>query len=144
MRSAFFGEVGITCIEIFVPELSDAELDEVTADFPILQRPMSSDALRRLLKKPFLLDKAVQMQWPTTEPLPAHEHAFREKVWRDVVRRPDEGQQIGLPRLRGEVLVEIALRRAKAMKPFVSATDLDARALHGLVRDSLLATPHGR
>lgn len=35
----------------------------------------------------------------------------------------------------------MALRRAKSMKPFVSATDLDARALHGLVRDSLLATP---
>ena len=141
VRSAFFGEVGIPCTDIFVPELSDVQLDEVTADFPILQRPMSSDALRRLLKKPFLLDKAVQMQWPTTEPLPAHERAFREKVWRDVVRRPDEGQQIGLPRLRGEVLVEVALRRAKAMRPFVSATDLDARALHGLVRDSLLATP---
>ena len=140
VRSAFFGEVGIPCAGIFVPELSDAELDEVTADFPILQRPMSSDSLRRLLKKPFLLDKAVQMQWPTTEPLPLHERAFREKVWRDVVRRMDEGLQIGLPRLRGEVLVEVALRRAKAMKPFISAADLDARALHGLVRDSLLAT----
>ena len=141
VRSAFFGEVGIPCADIFVPELSDAELDEVTAEFPTLQRPMSSDALRRMLKKPFLLDKAVQMQWPTTEPLPSHERAFREKVWRDVVRRPDEGQQIGLPRLRGEILVEVALRRAKAMKPFISATDLDAHALHGLVRDSLLATP---
>ena len=50
VRSAFFGEVGIPCADIFVPELSDAELDEVTADFPILQRPMSSDALRRLLR----------------------------------------------------------------------------------------------
>jgi len=114
VKSAFFGEVGIPCADLFVPELSDAELFEVAIDFPILQRPLSSDALRRLLQKPFLLDKAVQMQWPTAEALPSHERAFREKVWRDVVRRPEEGLQIGLPRLRGEVFVEVALRRARA------------------------------
>lgn len=141
VKSAFFGEVGIPYADLFVPELDDAELDEVIAKFPNLQRPMSCDALRRLLRKPFLLDKAVLMQWPSTEPLPQHERAFREKVWREVVRRVDEGLAIGLPRLRGEVLVEVALRRAKAMEPFVSVTDLDARALHGLVRDSLLTSP---
>lgn len=143
VKSAFFGEAGLPSVDLVVPELDDTELDEVLAQFPHLQRPMSSAALRRLLRKPFLLDKAALMQWPSTEPLPQHERAFREKVWREVVRRVNEGAEIGLPKLRSEVLVTVALRRAKAMEPFVSASDLDARALHGLVRDSLLTMPAG-
>ena len=93
---------------------------------------MSSNALRRLLRKPFLLDKAALMNWPATEPLPQHERAFREKVWREVIRRVDEALATGLPRLRGEVLVEVALRRAKAMEPFVLAAVGDVRVYHGL------------
>ena len=81
------------------------------------------------------------MNWLATEPLPTTERAFREKVWREVVRRVDEDVESGLPNLRGQVLVEVALRRAKALEPFVSAADLDPRALPRLVRDSLLQTP---
>ena len=141
VKSAFFGEAGLPSVDLAVPELNDAELDEVTTVFPGLRRPMSSAPLRRLLCKPFLLDKAVLMQWPATEPLPQHERAFREKVWQEVVRQPAEGLATGLPRLRSEAMVAVALRRAKAMEPFVAAADLDPRAVHGLVRDSLLTVP---
>jgi len=38
VRSALFSEVGIPCADIFVPELSDAELDEAAAEFVSMTR----------------------------------------------------------------------------------------------------------
>jgi Novel STAND NTPase 1 len=141
VRTAFFSEVGLTPADIDVGELSDGELDDVTVDFPSLERPLSNPTLRSLLRNPFFLDKAAKMNWPVAERLPTTERAFREKVWNEVVRRVDEDMESGLPKLREQVLVEVALRRAKALEPGVAANDLDSRALARLVRDSLLQAP---
>lgn len=141
VRTAFFSEVGLTPADVEVGDLSDAELDDVATRIPSLRRPLGNQPLRRLLRNPFFLDKAAQMGWPATEPLPTNERAFREKVWREVIRRDDEDAETGLPQLRGRTMVGVALRRAKALEPFVPAADLDPRALHRLVRDSLLDTP---
>jgi hypothetical protein len=141
VRTAFFVEVGLTPEDIDVGELSDNELEAVAAEFPPLDRPLSNSSLRTLLRNPFFLDKAAQMNWMGTDPLPATERAFREKVWNEVIRRVDEDVEIGLPNLRGQALVEVALRRAKALEPFIAAPDVDPRALTRLVRDSLLQTP---
>jgi hypothetical protein len=141
VRTAFFNEVGVTPAGIEVGELSDGELEDVVVDFPALERPLSNPSLRSLLQNPFFLDKAAKMNWLVSEPLPTNERAFREKVWSEVARRVDEDVESGLPTLRGQVLVEVALRRAKALTPFVGAGDLNSRALARLVRDSLLQTP---
>ena len=141
VRNAFFNEVGLTPVGIEVGDLRDDELDGVTADFPDLEHPLGNSTLRSLLRNPFFLDMAAKMNWPATEPLPTTERAFREKVWSEVARRVGEDVESGLPNLRGQVLVEVALRRAKALEPFVAAAGLDSRALAGLVRDSLLQTP---
>jgi hypothetical protein len=141
VRTAFFSEVGLTPADIDVGELTDDELDDVAVDFPPLERPLSNPSLRSLLRNPFFLDKAAKMNWLVTEPLPTTERSFREKVWNEVARHIDEDMESGLPNLRGQVLVEVALRRAKALEPFVPAADLDSRALARLVRDSVLQTP---
>jgi hypothetical protein len=129
VRTAFFTEAGLTPANIAVEGFSDDELDEVAADFPSLQRPLSNRSLRNLLRNPFFLDMAAKMNWLVLQQLPTTERAFREKVWSEVVRRIDEDVESGLPNMRGEVLVQVALRRAKALVPFVSAADLDPRAL---------------
>jgi hypothetical protein len=143
IQAAFFGEVGVTPKRIEVGDLSDAELNEVSNSCPILQRPLANETLRRLLRNPFFLDKAARMNWTGTEPLPANERNFREKVWREVIRREDEDADVGLPPLRERALVEIALRRAKALEPFVSAPDLDPRSCRRLIRDSILLQSAG-
>jgi len=141
VRQAFFNEVGVTPADIDVGELGDDELNDVIAYFPLLARPLGNSSLRNLLRNPFYLDMAAKMNWPDTESLPATERAFREKVWNEVVRRVDEDLESGLPNLRDRVLVEVALRRAKALEPLIPAVDLDSHALSRLVRDSLLQTP---
>lgn len=141
VRTAFFNEVGLISADIDVGELSNAELDDVAVDFPPLERPLSDPSLRSLLRNPFFLDMAAKMNWLVTEPLPTTERAFRDKVWLEVARRIDEDVESGLPTLRGQVMMEVALRRAMALEPFVAAAELDSRALARLVRDSLLQTP---
>jgi hypothetical protein len=138
IQAAFFGEVGLTAKTIEVTHLSDAELDDVADACPILRPPLATQPLRRLLRNPFYLDKAAQMSWTGTQALPANERGFRDKVWREVIRRDDEDVESGLPQLREQALVEIALSRAKALEPYVSAPDLDLRARRRLIRDSIL------
>jgi hypothetical protein len=139
VKNALFGELGIAHGELLVGELSDAELDEVAASLPTLRRPFSSPPLRDLLKRPFYLDKAARMDWPESEPLPANEREFRKKVWQDVVRKNHEGQSDGSPNRRGHVMIQIALRRARAMEPFVPGGNEDPGILHRLAQDSLLS-----
>lgn len=140
VRTALFGEVGIVAEDVEIGELNDSELDEVAVDFPSLVVPLSNPKLRSLLRNPFFLDKAAKMNWDVAEQLPTTERAFRDKVWNEVIRRVDEDMESGLPKQRGQVLAEVALRRAKALEPFVSAAELDPRALSRLVRDSILQT----
>ena len=62
VRIAFFGEVGLTPADIDVGELNDDELDDVVADFPSLERPLSNPSLRSLLRNPFFfLDMAAKL-----------------------------------------------------------------------------------
>ena len=84
VRAAFFGEVGLKPTDLEVGDLTDAELDDVSTCIPSLRRPLGNQSLRRLLRNVFFLDKAAQMEWPATEPLPTNERTFREKVWRNV------------------------------------------------------------
>jgi hypothetical protein len=62
--------------------------------------------------------------------LPANEREFRKKVWNEVVKKNDEGQSEGIPARRGQVMVSVALRRARAMEPYVVGASEDPGILH--------------
>lgn len=141
VRAAFFGQIGVSPAEVNVGTLAETELEEVIVDFPNLERPLSDPKLRKLLENPFFLDMAAKINWRASDPLPVTERAFRQKVWDEVVRRIDEDTELNLPKLRGDTLTAIALKRAIALEPFVEVKDFDSRAVARLVRDSLLQTP---
>jgi len=141
VRAAFFGQIGVSPADVEVGVLTESELDEVVADFPPLARPLSDVKLRKLLGNPFFLDMAAKMNWSSSDPLPSTERTFREKVWNEVVRRIDEDIELNVPDLRGKALTAIALKRAKALEPFVAVDELDPRAVVRLTRDSLVQTP---
>jgi hypothetical protein len=137
VRSAFFEGPGLPCLNFQVPELTDGELDFVASKIPALSRPMSDPTLRELFRIPFFLDKAARLAWPADQALPMNQREFRAKVWRDVVRHEAEPAE-GLPQLRAKTFMEIAIRRAQALEPFVPGDDLDPRALQRLRQDSLV------
>ncbi|MBZ0185989.1 MAG: hypothetical protein K8F91_07005, partial [Candidatus Obscuribacterales bacterium] len=122
---------------IEIPGLSDDELNEVSRQCPSLTRPLENPSLRKLLRTPYFLDKAIQMPWPDGIAIPASERAFRKKFWIDIVQGSTTASGMQIDRERA--FIEIALRRARALSMYADAADLDATVLQSLKSDSLIS-----
>ena len=73
VRSAFLGPANVIHSVVTVPPLDDEELEKVKAVHPTLSFPLANAALRRVLSNPYVLDKALQIQWSEQKPLPQSE-----------------------------------------------------------------------
>jgi len=136
-RAAFLEGFGIRGAVLPVPGLSDRELDSVATAMPKLSAPLSDPLLRRVLRNPLNLHLAARMSWPETAGFALSRRSFREKAWREVVCRDDEPAD-GMPLERERVMIEVALRRARALAAYVHVDGISARALHALEQDSLV------
>lgn len=134
-HAAFFERLGIASAVVRTPPLDDAELSEVATQSPHLQAPLANPRLKRLLRNPFILDMASRLSW--SDPTPDSENEFRNKVWREVVRRDDLPAD-GMPAQREEVFTTIALRRARSLQPWVDVRDLSPDVRRRLSVDALL------
>jgi len=139
VRDCFLVSAGVGHFVIDVPQLSDAELSEVEAAYPELTRPLASDTLRRIMRNPYFLDKALQISWAPERPLPESEREFRRLFWQQIIRA-DQNMGGGMPQRREEAFEQIALRRARALTVYVLSADLDAGVIDSLRRDSLIAS----
>src|SRR5262249_10313529 len=124
---------------VTVPLLDDGELKEVEAAHPMLRRPLANPVLRGLLRNPYVLDKALQIQWSENRPLPQSEREFRARFWQEIVRA-DHRAGGGMPRRRQDVFVQIALRRARALTLYAGCGDLDPEVVGALRSDSLIVS----
>ena len=139
VRACFLESARVGHSVVTVPPLDDAELEEVGAAYPTLARPLANAALRRLLRNPYVLDKALQIPWSEERPLPQSEREFRALFWQEIVR-VDHRAAAGMPRRREDVFVQIALRRARALTLYAACGDLDAEVVDGLRHDSLIVS----
>lgn len=136
--SSFFGQMNLPYAVVEIPELSDDELKSVENSIPTLVRPLTNQVLRKVLRNPYVLDKAARMPWPSEETLPANEREFRRKFWKEIVRE-DHNAGGGLPRRREQILTEVVLRRARALSLYARCYDLDAEALSKLNQSDLIS-----
>ena len=141
VRSCFLESSRLGHSVVTVPPLDDAELDEVGATHPTLARPLANMELRRLLRNPYVLDKALQIQWSEDRSLPQNEREFRALFWSEIVR-VDHRASGGMPRRREEAFVQIALRRARALTLYAACSDLNAEVVDALRHDSLIVSSH--
>ena len=126
-----------------VPPLNDDELDLVETTLPRLRRPLGVQAVRRLLRNPYYLDRASELSWSSDRSLPENERELTALFWRQIVRA--EGRRAGgMPQLRDAAFTEIAVRRARALAPYVTCRDLDADVVESLRRDSLIQSRRHR
>lgn len=139
VRSSLLQLVNVGHTVVPVPSLDDAELDAVAAACPAVSQALANDRLRRLLRNPYMLDKATQMPWPEDRPLPQNERAFREMFWAEIVR-VNHNAAGGMPRRRQEAFAGVALRRARALTLYAPRDGLDDEAVDKLIRDSLVHT----
>lgn len=137
LRTAFLEPAGWRSAVLTVPELSDEELNDAIAALPKLQLPLGDPVLRKVLRNPLHLDLAARMEWREDDCASMNRRAFREKAWRDIVCQEDEMGE-GMPLERERAMIEIALRRAKALVPYVSSSGIPAAPIHALQRSSLL------
>jgi hypothetical protein len=142
VRSSFLGYVGLAHHVLQVGPFSDAELDQVLKACPVLKELTGSPPLRELLRNPYILDKASQMDWRKGASLPENERSFRHKVWQDIVR-DDSNIADSMPHRRGNAFIEVALRRARALSPYADCSGLDRQALERLKQNGLLQFGEG-
>ncbi|MBN2005803.1 MAG: AAA family ATPase [Anaerolineae bacterium] len=138
VRTGLLEFAGVGHSVIPVPPLDDEELDEVKVAHPMMARPLANVALRRLMRTPYILDKAVQIPWSEEDSLPQNEQEFRSRFWREIVC-VEHYAVSGMPRRRGDTFVTIALRRAQALDLYARCGDLDREAITALQRDSLVS-----
>lgn len=137
VRASFLGRVSHSVVS--VPLLDDAELAEVQSSFPTMAAPLAHPGLRKLMRTPYFLDKALQVQWSIGDGFPENERAFRQVFWRQIVRA-EGGAALLSPQDREHVFQEIALRRARSLTPYVNSSDLTSAVVDRLVADSLLVS----
>ena len=132
---AFLSSLAYGVIE--VQPLSEEEMAEVTTKFSPLAVPMSRPQLRRLLAIPYYLDMAVKIDWGRQQDMPHDVRTFRKKCW-SVAFRNDALTKDGLPSRREKALVELAVRRARKLRPLVSTDGIDLEALSALSNDGIV------
>lgn len=142
VRAGFLQSNKIKHTVIAVPLIDDAELAQIEAALPALAVPLKIPALRKLLRNPFFLDKALEIEWPNDESLPKSEREFRILFWRQIIRAEHRSTP-GEARHREVVFQEVAVRRARALSAYVPCTDLDPAIIAVLRQDALLELPHG-
>lgn len=139
VRTCFLAAVGLGHSVVTVPPLDDAELEEIELANPTLARPLANASLRRLLRNPYIIDKALQIAWPEERPLPESEREFRARCWQDIVRAEHRAAG-GMPSRREETFVQVALRRARELALYAKCGDLDAEVVAALRGDSLIVS----
>ena len=137
IKSAVLNRGGVVNTTVTIPPLNDTELEEVTAVHEALAYPLANTTLRRVLRNPYVLDKARQIDWAADQSLPQSEGEFRNLFWRDIIR-VDRQRAGGMPALRENAFVKVALRRARALTSYVECEDLDSNVVEALRRDSLI------
>ena len=119
-----------------VPTLSDKDLQFVQKAVPGLDLPLRDSELRAFLRTPLVLDMASRLEWEEEARL-ENARAFQEKCWKELIRK-DSVAADSMPRRREAAFIDVAHRRAIALRPFVRSESTDADALDALMQASLL------
>jgi len=138
VQSSLIAPSGLTAREVAVAGFSDNELDQVALGIPEIAPLLLEKGLKELLRLPYLLNMAAQMSWSSNVSVPTDEFAFRSRCWKDIISK-ESFSAGGMPRRRADAFVGLALRRARALRPFVSVDGLDCEAVDALRKDGLIA-----
>lgn len=129
---------GISPAVVEVPLLADFELQQVCERSPALTPLMENDALKSLLRVPMYLSHATASDWTIQQGAAVKDvPEFRARLWRYIIRNDTERRD-GIHLRREDCFTKVAVRRAKAMRPFIPVGDADAAALTELEADDLI------
>ena len=136
--ASFFDRDRLQPAVLRVPPLNDSEQAEALQVLPALAVPFSDPRIKDLLRNPFLLNLAAQLDWSGENDLPTDVAAFRRSCWSASVRK-DEVTESGMPDRRERTLINLSEKRARELRPFVPTDEMDSEALDSLYKDGVVA-----
>ena len=128
---AFFGRDHLDCRTIRMPVLNHEDILRVTKAVPALSPLLSRPEPGHIMTTPYVLDMAAGTAWPDPQDIPSTIRAFRERWWSEMVRGDGKNPN-GPAHLREQTLLDLAMRRARRMRPLVATGNLDPGTLHHL------------
>lgn len=127
-----------------VGNLDDKELLAITEQLPELKPLIENKRLSSLIKVPKYLDFAYKViRSAGTDFSSSSETEFTELLWEIIVENKLNDKKNGMPLKRKETFIAIAVKRARAMLPFVDAVGLDQEALQKLEDDQVIIRAKG-
>lgn len=139
---AFFDRSRLTCHTVKVPPLSAEEVGQVGKEIPDLKAPLARPELAQIMSTPYVLNMAARMDWSHRRDVPSSMRAFRKKWWSEVVRN-DGVTADRLPSRRERTLVQLAVRRARELRPLVPIDEMDEEALDKLRKEGIVVVEDG-
>ncbi|SDE34881.1 ATPase family associated with various cellular activities (AAA) [Mucilaginibacter pineti] len=117
--------------------LSDEELAKAGEVYPALLPLLEKPGIRALLRIPFNLDKAVMLSGQQAAALNG-EQEFKTAMWSLVVENLTAETDAGIRSKRGVALIQIAIKRAELMSPYVYIPELDPAIVNSLAADQII------
>ena len=81
---------------------------------------------------------AARMDWTDAQTMRSDTRTFRQRCWSQIVRRDDLTTR-GLPDRRENTLVDVAVQRARELRPTIPSHGMDAEALQALYTDGIIS-----
>jgi ABC-type oligopeptide transport system ATPase subunit len=122
-----------------VPVLSEEELDLLEEKLPGIKKIRSNNRITSLIKTPKYLDFAVKALKNNAEDFSElNEVEFVNSLWETIVENKINANYDGLPLRRNNLFIEMSVKRAKKMQPFIVLSNPDLSALSCLEKDNVI------
>lgn len=122
-----------------VPLLSEEELDLLEEKLSGIKKIRSNSRIISLIKNPKYLDFAIKALKNNTEDFSElNEVEFVNSLWEAIVENKINANYDGLPLRRNNLFIEMSVKRAKKMQPFIVLTNPDLPALSCLEKDNVI------
>ncbi|MDN7245574.1 ATP-binding protein [Planococcus shenhongbingii] len=123
---------------LIVEEFKEEQLNYLAEQLDSLKPLMTNESIKKLILKPFFADLAYRVTQTGTEFTDEDgEREFQDAVWRDVISKEQERNN-GMPVIRRNTFIEIAVKRAKNMVFGLPDNNFNTEAIFKLETDNLI------
>jgi len=119
--------------------LDDEELNILEKQIPAIRTFKKNTRILPLIKNPKYLDFAVKsIPTPTDDFSEMNEIEFSNQLWEAIIENKLDANFDGFPIRRSNLFIELAVKRAKMMKPFIALETSDHQVLAKLEKDNVI------
>lgn len=124
---------------IDIPVLSDEELCTIKENYPNLTKLLDNQSIKEVLKIPFNIDKTIYISKDVLNEEITTERQLKNLMWSYIIEGKARVSSVIKQKERGDIFIEIAKERAKAMSSFIAIpTNIDLNVIQSIEEDNLI------